>query len=256
MKILTSAVIFILVLSSSNAFTQLSGEIYYSTKVNLHKKLPDTERGNRMKEFMPEFMDFENVLIFNATESLYKNIESEKDDVDFTEEENRHQKMMKKRMAPVNDIVYTNIETGQVIEKKDFMDKIFLIDDSISASTWKLSGETKEVSGMNCMRADHIPVEGDTTDTIAIHVWFTPEIAVSSGPSGFGGLPGLIVHVDINDGEKVLSLSKIVMRELEEEEIEKPKKGKKVSKEEFEEIQRKKMEEMKKNWEGGGYKGH
>jgi GLPGLI family protein len=200
-------------------------------------------------------MDFENMLVFTGTESIYKNIESEETEVNFEEENNRHMKMMKKRMAPANDIIYTNMESGEVVSKKDFMDKVFLIKDSISSSRWKLSGETKVVSGMNCMKADYIPVASDSTDTLEMFVWFTPEIPVSSGPAGYGGLPGLIVYINIEDGQREISLSKIVMREVEEKEIVKPKKGKVVSGEEFEEIKRKKMEEQRKNWEGSGGSG-
>jgi GLPGLI family protein len=235
-------------LISTVGFSQLSGEVYYTTTVNLHKRIPDTERGKRMKEFMPETVGVQNMLIFSPTESVYKNIEDTAAVSMEEEEGGRHMKMMKKYMAPPNDIVYTNTETGEVVEKKDFMDKIFLIQDSIVLSQWKLSGEMKEVSGMNCMRADFIP---DDTDTNEMYVWFTPEITVSSGPAGYGGLPGLIVYLNQNDGEKIISMTTIVMREVAEDEIEKPKKGKKVTREEFQEIQHKKMLEQKKNWEGG-----
>ena len=49
------------------------------------------------------------------------------------------------------------------------------------------------------MKAEYIPDEGDS---IKVDVWFTPEVPVSSGPAGYGGLPGLIVFVDVNEGKK------------------------------------------------------
>jgi GLPGLI family protein len=243
----------------SNA--QFSGEVHYETKVNMHKQIPDTERGKRMKEFVPEFMDFENVLLFTGSETVYKNVHEEGDEVNFEDEQDRRKSFMKKRMAPPNDIIYTNVESGLVVEKKDFMDKIFLIKDSVVNSKWKLTGEMKVVSDMNCMKAEYLPDASDSLDTLQMYVWFTPEIPVSSGPAGYGGLPGLIVYLNEFDGTKVISLSKMVMRDIEKGEIEEPKKGKEVSREEFYEIMRKKMEERRKNWEGGhkgpgGGKGH
>ncbi|UKN03751.1 GLPGLI family protein [Paracrocinitomix mangrovi] len=245
---------FVLLLSNLMVSAQLSGEVQYTTKINMHKNIPDTERGKRMKQFVPEFMDFKNTLLFTATETVYKNVPDEDEGVEMDEDQ-RRQSWMKKRMAPANDIVYTNVETNEVVEKKEFMDKVFLIEDSIVAAKWKLTGEMKEVSGMNCMKAEYVPAANDSTDTLQMYVWFTPEIAVSSGPAGYGGLPGLIVYLNENDGTKEISLSTIVMREIKKEEIEEPKKGKKVTREEYHEIVRKKMEEQRKQWEGqkGGH---
>lgn len=242
-------VLFLFAMGTANA--QLSGEVFYHTKVNVHKGLPDNERGKRMREYVPEFMDFDNMLIFSSTESVYKNIELKKEEgTDFDAEDDHRKNWMKKRMAPPNDIVYTNIEEELVIQKKEFMDKVFLIKDSLNVAKWKMTGEMKEVSGMNCMKAEYIPDVNDSTDTMQMYVWFTPEIAIASGPAGYGGLPGLIVYVNINDSQTEISLAKMVMREVTKEEIEEPKKGKVVTQKEFEEIQRKKMEEMKKQYEG------
>lgn len=250
-----SLLLFLVVSLAVNA--QLSGEIHYATTVNMHKNLPDDERGERMKKWIPETMDFENLLLFTGTETVYKNVHNEGEEVNFEDEEDRRKSMIKKRMAPANDIIYTNVETGEVVEKKEFMDKIFLIRDSIVNSRWKLTGEMKVVSDMNCLKAEYIPNAADSLDTLQMYVWFSPEIPVSSGPAGYGGLPGLIVYLNEFDGTKVISLTKIVMREIDKGEIEEPKKGKEVTREEFYEIVMKKMEEQRKNWEGGhGGGGH
>ena len=235
------------------ALSQITGEVYYNMTVNLHKRLPDNDRGNRMREFLPETMDVKNVLILDKTESLYKAYEDSADaKVDFEDEEDRRKSFLKKRLAPPNDVTYINTESGEVVEKKEFMDKVFLIEDSVSLSRWKMTGEMMEVSGYNCMKAEFLPPEGDTNE---VYIWFTPEIVSSAGPAGYGGLPGLILYVNVNDGEVVISLDKIVTKEIEKGVIEKPKKGKKVTKAEFEEIRRKKMEEQRKNWGGHGHGG-
>lgn len=227
---------------STVVFGQLSGEVSYITKRDMHRNLPNDERGDRMRSFMPEFVEFQNQLLFTDSVTLYKNVvEEEEEAVDLDQQDRRKRRMMK-RMAPASDIVYCNAAEGLVVEKKEFMDKVFLIRDTLDISKWKLTGEQKEVSGMNCMKAEFIPDEGDST---SVEVWFTPEIPVSSGPAGYGGLPGLIVFVDVNEGEEQISLSTIVMREIAEGEIEEPTKGKEVTREEFHEMRKKKMEQMR-----------
>ena len=253
-KIQMKTILLIAVMAISlHLIAQLSGEISYTTKVNMHKKLPPGERRERMKEWMPEFSEFKNQLLFSTDETLYRNVVEEEDDNLLQEEElskaERRMKWVQRRMAPANDIVYCDVKNGLVVEKKEFMDKTFLIRDTLELAKWKITGEQKEVSGMNCMKAVYIPDEGDTTK---IEVWFTPEIPVSSGPAGYGGLPGLILHLDVDEGAIQISVSNIVMRELEKGEIKEPKKGKEVTQEEFEEIRRKKMEEQRQMHGGRG----
>ena len=251
-----NALLLLFLASSYAVSAQLAGEISYKTVVNLHKMFGDSERGKRMKEFIPETSDFENQLLFSSDETLYKNVAEDEAEVVTVGSEDpgqgrgaRMMNYMKKRMAPPNDVVYCDVKNGLIVEKKEFMDKTFLIKDTLNLATWKLTGEQKEVSGMMCMKAEYIPAEGDTDVVIA---WFTPEIAVSSGPAGYGGLPGLILHLDKNDGQVIISVSNIVMRELEKKEIVEPKKSKVVTQEEYDEIVMKKMEEQRKNWSGDG----
>ena len=236
-------------LFSISAICQTAGEASYITKKDMHRNLPNDERGERMRSFMPEFVEFKNQLLFTSSETVYKNVhEAEDETVDLDQQDRRKMHMMK-RMAPANDIIYCNVDKGLVVEKREFMDKVFLIRDTLNLAQWKMTGEMKEVSGMNCMKATYIPEEGDTTK---IDVWFTPEIPVASGPAGYGGLPGLILHVDMNDGEVQISLSSIIMRDIEEDEIEEPVKGKEMTQVEFDEMRKKKMEQMRKQREGKG----
>src|SRR5690606_14558792 len=73
-----------------------------------------------------------------------------------------------------------------------FFDKIakdvFLVQDIYSEFQWNITQETKEVSGYTCIKAT-AKYRGRTWE-----VWFTPDIAVSSGPWKLHGLPGLILE--------------------------------------------------------------
>ncbi|MCH2233326.1 MAG: GLPGLI family protein [Crocinitomicaceae bacterium] len=249
MKTILAVIFFTLLTAQVQA--QITGEALYTTTINMHMGLPNNEKGQRMKEWIPEFQEFNTKLIFSTTQTLYKNIhEDVPPDLD---EEQKKSYWMKRRMAPPNDVIFCDLEEGTTVATKEFMDKTFLIKDTLNLASWKITGEQQEFAGMNCLKASYIPEEGDTT---TIDVWFTPEIPISSGPEGFGGLPGLIVHLNMNEGQKIIALTSLIQREIEKGEIEEPTKGKVMTLEEFEEMRKKKMEERKKQWEGkGGYRG-
>ena len=81
--------------------------------------------------------------------------------------------------------------------------------------------------------------------------WFTPSIQVPTGPDNFGMLPGLILEVNINDGETIMTAKEVTMKEVDKEILKEPTKGKEVTQEEFEEIVKKKTEEMGATSSGG-----
>lgn len=234
---------------NGNSQDIMSGEITYTTKINMHRGIPDDDNGEMIKSMIPEFQSVENTLLFSESESLYKVKKNEEvDDEPIVEDDGGMH--IEIEMGENNDIIYTNLETNEVVEQRDLMGKQFLIKDSIDQTMWKITGEQKVVSGLNCMRAEYFNEE----DSTAYIAWFTSQIPISTGPAGFSGLPGLIVYVDINDGEMTISVNNIMMRKLEKKEIQAPKKGKVVSNDEFRKIEEEKMEQMRKQYggEGGG----
>ena len=56
-------------------------------------------------------------------------------------------------VAGSNDVLFTNFETGKKVEKRELLDKTFIVDDSISKFKWKMTGETKTILNHNCMKA-------------------------------------------------------------------------------------------------------
>lgn len=102
----------------------------------------------------------------------------------------------------------------------------FLVEDAMPKTRWKILNEIKEIEGYLCMKAE-------TKDTIkeqTIHAWFTDAIAFNGGPEGFGGLPGMILELDINDGDAVITATKVDLETpIEKLPIPKKMKGKKVN---------------------------
>ena len=106
--------------------------------------------------------------------------------------------------------------------------KLLVIEDEFAKRKWKIENEIREVAGYICMKA----VTQDTIKSQTIAAWFTTEIPVSTGPEGYGGLPGMILMLDINDGTAIIEATSI---DLEAAPYEMPKKikGKKVKMEEY-----------------------
>lgn len=234
------------ILFTISAWSQKEGEVVYTTKVNLHAMIPDdSENAEMIKSMMPEFQETKSTLLFTDTETFYGNggetIEKESESLD--DEGNGLQ--VKISMEEPEEKIYTDVEKGLVVEQRELMDKTFLIKDTIDQTAWKITGEQKEVSGLSCMKATMTDEDGEL-----IEAWFTPQIPVSSGPAGFGGLPGLIVYISMNDGNITLTATNIIPREIKKGEIVAPKKGKTVTREKFAKLEQKKMEQMQKQYSG------
>jgi len=204
------------------AFAQNNeGVIVFEEKVNVHRSLPPDAED--MKAMIPEFRIHQSELLFNATESLYRNIEEEEEDDDA----GGGGVTMKITRPEV--IFYRNFSTKHKTDFREFMGKNYLIEDTLAGGNWKLTGQTKQVLGYNCMSAT-------TTDTVRkreITAWFTDGLSLSAGPQTFGQLPGMILEVDINKGEIVISAKKVDFKKLKKGDIEAPKKGEKITEAEF-----------------------
>ena len=226
-------VLLFFVLTSVVALAQKNeGVIIYEVKVNLHKRLPP---GNaEMKAMIPEFRTSKTQLFFNQNESFYKNVEEEEE-----EETNNGNGVVMKFSVPQNEFYY-NFAEKKKVEMREFMTKKFLIEGEIKPNAWKLSDETKEIKGYTCKKATFVIEERKQNIT----VWYTEQIPVSAGPEAFNSLMGLVMQVDINDGEMVTTASNIEFRALKKNEIKAPTEGKKITSEEFKKMVDERMKEM------------
>ena len=197
------------------------GIIIFEEKVNVHRSLPPDAED--MKAMIPEFRIHQSELLFNATESLYRNIEEEDDD---TEASGGGITMKIQRPEA---IFYRNFTTRRKVDFREFMGKNYLIEDTLAGGNWKMGGQSKQVLGYNCMSATMT----DTTRKREITAWFTDALPLSAGPQTFGQLPGMVLEVDINNGEIVISAKKVEFKKLKKGELEAPKKGEKITEAEF-----------------------
>lgn len=197
-------------------------------------------------EWMPEWNHTYRFLHFSGTESVYRSDDSAT--AAFNE-----QAYAKVKEAwgdyyweEPDERIYLNTETNEFIQNKDLMGKEFLIVDTISTPTWKLTGEQATILDYVCMKAT------TTVDSTEYEAWFTMQIPVSHGPYGLSGLPGMILKISTNDGNFIIVAHEITLNPPDEELVEAPDKGKKVTKEEYEETAKAKYKEMQEQY-GGDY---
>lgn len=105
------------------------------------------------------------------------------------------------RIGSKDDIFYRNIKNKESIKYVSrFFDKgATLIKESFHKYNWKLTKETKKIGKYLCFKAiaeeKYLSVSNGKYYTNVIIAWYTPDIPISSGPSNYFGLPGLILEV-------------------------------------------------------------
>ncbi|HNX44722.1 MAG TPA: GLPGLI family protein [Bacteroidales bacterium] len=127
-------------------------------------------------------------------------------------------------------LIMRNFETSRIHDAIQLNGKVYVIEDTLNYPQWKILNDMKEVAGHICMNAFY----EDTLKMQKITAWYALDLPVSAGPERLGGLPGVILEVDINDGAMLITADKVEMKPLTDE-LNPPKKmkGKKVSEEQY-----------------------
>lgn len=136
--------------------------------------------------------------------------------------------------------VYEDYDAGTLVETHEFLGRTFRVAEERPSYDWQLTTEQAMHLGYPVMKAT---TEHDST---IVEAWFTPQIPVEGGPASYGGLPGMILVLSINDGHTQYQATEVVLEELEEGLISAPDKGQEVTREEFDKIVADKLEEISK----------
>ncbi len=210
--------------NTKNVLAQTQGVITYEVTVNNHRMLT----GER------EAVKAEN-------QSLYKPL------IEDDDEEEQHTGggggRFRFRMAGGTN--YFDQSTSIMLSQMDLMGKKYLITDTLRPAPWKFGTETKVIQGFDCMQA-YYTTDDDRKQTVT--AWYTSKLRPMLGPERYNTLPGAVLAVDINNGERVLVAKKIEVRELKKNELKAPTEGEKITQAEF----RKKGEELRKQFRGSG----
>ncbi|MXV39124.1 GLPGLI family protein [Flavobacteriaceae bacterium Ap0902] len=117
--------------------------------------------------------------------------------------DNETQSSMTIRIPSPDAYVYTNLQEGSLYSNEQFLNKTFIVKDSIAIVNWVLTDDFKEVLGHKCQKAT---ASFRGRDYIA---YFNPNIPESFGPWKFHGLPGLVFEISSLDDYLVISLRDI-----------------------------------------------
>jgi len=205
------------------------GKIVFEETVDMHRRIP--KENEQMKAMVPQFRTTKFELSFADNKSLYKAAEEEPD---LADQQQGGGIVMK--FSGSDNIFYKDLTTQTSIEKRNLMEKEFIVEDSIRNISWKLAdGETKTIAGHSCKKAT-----GKSPMGADIVAWYAEDILLSSGPAQFGGLPGLILAMDVNNSEFVYTAT-IISKDVKKSELKAPTKGKKVTPAEFAKIRKELM---------------
>jgi GLPGLI family protein len=231
MKRLLSVLLLLAVLTIAKGQSQ-EGVIGYSTKMNMHKRIPADQE--EMKKMIPEFSTSQNELVFLESQSLYKPVVADENPFDTGGGGQR----MSFRMVLQNE-TFLDRELEEVTHLRDFMGKKYLIKNDMKRIPWKLGEETRIIKGYNCKNASFTD-----ENQREIEAWYTEEIRLPLGPESYFGLPGLILEVLINQDEVVISSENIALRPLKKNELKEPKGGIEMTDEDYKLMVKEQMEKM------------
>jgi len=230
---------------SLTAYGQKEGTIQYVRVTQLSFDAP--EGMEDMFKNMPKEQSSEKVLLYSGKKSIYQNpddkIGSDDNMINLGDDE----MSIQIDFNEPDEKFYMDLDSDLTLHQQEFFNKQFLVKGSPTKIDWKLGKGKKKIAGYICMEATTM-----VEDTIPMTAWFTPQIPVSIGPKGYGGLPGMILQIDRNKGDQIITASHVDLSPPALELITPPTKGKKVSKEQYENIVADKMAEMKAQTTGGG----
>lgn len=219
------------------------------------------EMEEQIKQQMAKQFQKEYELTFNLNESIWKEAES----LNSGPATASAGGMFIQVSNGNGGLTYKNTAENLFMQETEVFGKPFLVKDELEPREWELTQETKKIGNYTAYRAIYIDLremmsmsfnsDSDedqmetTVDTIRIEAWYTPEIPVSQGPTGYWGLPGLIM--EINDGSMSYVCTKVVLNPEEKIKIKKPSKGKTVTRAELQKITEEKTEEMMNKYKNG-----
>jgi GLPGLI family protein len=175
----TFVILFSLIASSTQAQIK-EGKIVFERKTNLYKKYKDDDITNWVKAEDKNKVDmFE--LYFNDSLAVFKPQESElKEQLSWATSKNTSYQDLKKR-----DLFSIKSVWGEKLYVKD----------TLRRRAWKITESKRNIGGYSCRKAIW-----QADDSTRIYAWYADEIAVSSGPESYGGLPGMILGLASEDG--------------------------------------------------------
>ena len=174
---------FILVILNFMLVQAQEGEIIYKTAFT-NTSNDNTEIGKKMRK---ELLLMEFSLRYNAKESYFERLPHiAEDDLSAN---------LAAIVSGVPNNWYQHIEERKSFYNKKVAGKTYLVVFDDKMTGWELSNETKKIEEYTCYKATIRHYNERIEKEYFVEAWYTPEIPISYGPGGYGGLPGLILEL-------------------------------------------------------------
>ena len=233
MKILKKSIVLIAVLFSMNITAQNITSVEYGLEIGV-----DETTNAIAQAYYKRASQAAGSLTFNLD---YKGTQSKF----YLEENIANQEDNAKialAMAEYFQEIYTDVSTKTMVYNNEtnsgrFKKQEFLVTEPMFVE-WELQNETKKIQDLTCYKATgkyaYKSSEGKEL-TKNIIAWYAPELSSSFGPNGFGGLPGLILELQMDVNNLVFGAKKITFGSSQED-FSLPTEGKAITKAEFDEL--------------------
>lgn len=148
------------------------------------------------------------------------------------------------------DIYYTDIQDSTVSDRRRIMDRSFIMEDTWIVPEWDVPPNQK--ANMAYTLPSKVAfAETEEGDTLT--AYFTESIPIGIGPRGYGGLPGAIVYLKVqNEGSYTEYTMQTMQPNPAELTLAPPTDGDKISRKKFKKVEEKRrevMERRRRGWE-------
>lgn len=210
---------------------------------------------------MPKSRTDQYELLFTPEHSLYQYLPNANDDGNSSFSGGG---MMIQMRGMTGETTYIDFAKAERTDQREVMDKNYVVTDTLTRLQWKLSEETKTILNFTAHKATATTVNQRprmtmengqmkremVADTAKVVAWYTTQVPVPAGPNYAGQLPGLILELDVNNGQNVTKAIEFSPK-VALNKIKAPNDGKKLTAAEFGKEREKLMEEMRKNMPQG-----
>lgn len=154
-----------------------------NNNITYYQELLDEEMMAKMLTFNLDFN--ENESIFYLSQSL------------ISEHEDQNRKKYVTGLFYGYDKIYVNKKKDKLTEQLYYPFGTLLKFKKASFIEWKLTKETKDISGYKCYKATYTYIQKWRGKEFPWEViaWYSPEIPIQYGPIRYSGLPGLILEL-------------------------------------------------------------
>ncbi len=148
------------------------------------------------------------------------------------------------------DVYYTSIADSTVTDQRRIMDRSFIMEDKWLVPAWEIPANQRPNMAytLPSKLAFATSVEGDT-----LTAYFSETIPLGIGPQGYGGLPGAIVYLKVQNEGRYTEYTMTTMQPNPAElTLARPTDGDKITREKFEQVAEKRREVMdrrRRGWE-------